>query len=83
MLTPRAESPITTPEQALNVMEFEAVARKELPPAHFGYLATGVDDDATVRANRDGFTRLEIRARRLIDVRADAVGDDRVLGTEY
>src|SRR3989442_1692032 len=65
----QGESPIATPEQALNVMEFEAVARKELPSAHFGYLATGVDDDATVRANRDGFTRLEIRARRLIDVR--------------
>ena len=29
---------ITAPEQAVNVMEFEAVARKNLPPAHFGYL---------------------------------------------
>ncbi len=60
---------ITAPEQAVNVMEFEAVARKNLPPAHFGYLETGVDDDATVRANREGFTRFQIRARRLVDVR--------------
>ena len=60
---------ITTPEQALNVMDFEAVARKNLPPAHFGYMATGVDDDATLKANRDGFSRFSLRVRRLVDVR--------------
>lgn len=64
----RGEDLITSPEQAVNVMDFETVARKALPPAHFGYLATGVDDDATVRANCEGFTKLQIRARRLIDV---------------
>jgi isopentenyl diphosphate isomerase/L-lactate dehydrogenase-like FMN-dependent dehydrogenase len=60
---------ISAPEQALDVFDFEAVARRELPPAHFGYLATGVDDDATLRANREGFARFPIRVRRLIDVR--------------
>ena len=35
----------------LDVMEFEDLARKALPPAHFAYLATGVDDDRTVRLN--------------------------------
>jgi len=64
----QGEDLISTPEQAINVMEFEAIARKKLPPAHFGYLATGVDDDATLRANRDGFTRFQIRVRRLRDV---------------
>ncbi|MBI3423079.1 MAG: alpha-hydroxy-acid oxidizing protein [Acidobacteria bacterium] len=64
----QGEALLAVPEQALNVMEFEAVARKKLPPAHFGYLATGVDEDATLRANREGFARLQIRARRLIDV---------------
>jgi 4-hydroxymandelate oxidase len=59
---------ISSPEQAFDVMDFEPVARKALPPAHFGFLATGVDDDATIRANREGFTKLQIRARRLIDV---------------
>lgn len=59
---------ISSPDQALDVVDFEAAAQKALPPAHFGYLATGVDDDATVRANREGFTRLQIRARRLIDI---------------
>lgn len=28
---------ITSADQALDVMEFEPVARKVLPPAHFGY----------------------------------------------
>jgi (S)-2-hydroxy-acid oxidase len=64
----QGENLITSPDQAFDVMDFEAVARKVLPPAHFGYLATGVDDDATVRANREGFSHLEIRSRRMIDV---------------
>jgi 4-hydroxymandelate oxidase len=59
---------ISSPDQALDVMDFELAARKALPPAHFGYLATGVDDDGTVRANREGYSRIQIRARRLVDV---------------
>jgi 4-hydroxymandelate oxidase len=59
---------ITSPDQALDVMDFEAVARKVLPPAHFGYLATGVDDDLTLRANHEGYLRIQIRARRMVDV---------------
>lgn len=61
---------IASPDLALNVFDFEAVARRRLPPAHFGYMATGVDDDATVRANREGFERYQLRVRRLIDVSA-------------
>src|SRR5262245_47386332 len=59
---------IADPKAALNVMDFEAAARKSLPPAHFGYLATGVDDDLTVQANLEGFRRIQLRPRRLIDV---------------
>jgi 4-hydroxymandelate oxidase len=59
---------ISSPEQALDILDFEPVARKALPPAHFGYLATGVDDDGTVRANREGYSHIQIRPRRLIDV---------------
>ncbi len=46
---------ITDPQDALNVFDFREVAEKVLPPAHYGYLATGVDDDGTLRANREGF----------------------------
>jgi len=73
---------IAAPEQAINVMDFEPAARRKLPPAHFGYLATGVDDDATVRANREGFARFQLRVRRLIDVRAIDTGV-RLFGTAW
>lgn len=63
-----AAEPITSADQALDVMDFEAVARKVLPPAHFAYLATGVDDDATVGINHEAYSHLEIRSRRLVDV---------------
>src|SRR5467141_4392244 len=64
----QSDEVISSPEQAVDVMDFEPAARKALPPAHFGYLATGVDDDGTVRANREGYSRIQIRARRLINV---------------
>src|ERR1700675_2019300 len=60
-------------DEVLNVMEFEALAREALPPAHFGYIATGADDDLTVVRNHDAFSHYEIRARRFVDVsRLDA-----------
>ena len=60
---------LANPKDALDVMEFEAAARKALPPAHYGYMATGVDDDSTLRANHDAYRRIQLRPRRLVDVR--------------
>src|SRR5215510_1662187 len=62
---------INSPVQALNVFDFEPAAKKALAasPAHFGYLASGVDDDSTLRANREAFSDYAIRVRRLIDAR--------------
>src|SRR5947209_2128118 len=59
---------IGDPKEAINVMDFEPAARQALPTAHFGYMATGVDDDATLRANREGFSRIQLRPRRLVDI---------------
>jgi isopentenyl diphosphate isomerase/L-lactate dehydrogenase-like FMN-dependent dehydrogenase len=59
---------ITSAREALNVFDFEPVAKKNLPPAHWGYLATGTDDDGTIRANREGFSRYALRVRRLVDI---------------
>ncbi len=59
---------IASAADALDVFDFEPVARKKLPPAHWGYLATGTDDDATIRANREGYAHWDLRARRLVDV---------------
>ena len=66
--TTEPDSLIDDPKQALDVFDFEPVARRNLPPAHFGYLATGVDDEVTLRANRDAFQHYALRPRRLVDV---------------
>jgi 4-hydroxymandelate oxidase len=58
---------IASPADALNVFDFEPVAKKKLPPAHWGYLATGSDGDETIRANREGYARWDLRVRRLVD----------------
>ena len=63
-----ASATITSPKDALEVMDFEPLARKALPPAHWGYMATGVDGDVTLRANREAFEHYQLRARRLVDV---------------
>ena len=41
------EKLIADPTQALDVFDFEPVMKKNVPPAHFGYMATGVDDEMT------------------------------------
>ena len=62
------EKLIADPTQALDVFDFEPVMKKNVPPAHFGYMATGADDEMTLRANREGFRKFELRPRRLVDV---------------
>src|SRR5207244_386671 len=64
----RTEDLIKSPAEAINVFEFEPVARKTVPPAHFGYMASGIDDEVTLRANREGFLKFQLRPRRLNDV---------------
>jgi 4-hydroxymandelate oxidase len=59
---------LSAAEEAITLMDFEEAARRVLPPAHWGYMASGVDDDATLRANREGFTHFKLRPRRLVDV---------------
>lgn len=58
---------ITDPSEALDVFDFEKVAQSKLPPAHWGYLATGVNDDITIQANRDAIANVKLKMRRLID----------------
>jgi 4-hydroxymandelate oxidase len=59
---------VDTAADMLSLLDFEDAARRVLPPAHWGYMASGVDDDATIKANREGFTRFRLRPRRLVDV---------------
>jgi isopentenyl diphosphate isomerase/L-lactate dehydrogenase-like FMN-dependent dehydrogenase len=53
-------------KDALSVLDFEPLAHKALPPAHWGYMSSGVDDDLTVRMNREAMGHYQIRARRLV-----------------
>jgi 4-hydroxymandelate oxidase len=53
---------------ALDVFELEAVAQRLVPPAHWGYLQSGVDGDVTLRANQAAYGRYQLRPRRLVDV---------------
>jgi isopentenyl diphosphate isomerase/L-lactate dehydrogenase-like FMN-dependent dehydrogenase len=61
-------SAVNRAADALSVSDFEALTRGMLPPAHLGYLISGVDDDATLKLNREGFQHFQLRARRLVDV---------------
>jgi isopentenyl diphosphate isomerase/L-lactate dehydrogenase-like FMN-dependent dehydrogenase len=56
------------PKEVVNVFEMEAIAREKVPPAHFGYLSSGTDSDGTLHANREGYSRFQIRPRRLVNV---------------
>ena len=54
-------------DEMFQIMDFRDVAEQMLLPQHWAYLATGVDDDATLRANREGFTKYQLRMPRLVD----------------
>ena len=60
---------IRSPDEAVNVFDFEPVARNNLTLAHYVYMASGVDDGSTIAANRAGFEKIQLRVRRLVDVR--------------
>jgi 4-hydroxymandelate oxidase len=73
---------ITSPKEAINVFDFEPVAAKNIPPAHFGYMTGGVNDDVTLRANREGFLKFQLRPRRLVDVSKVDMSTE-ILGVKY
>jgi isopentenyl diphosphate isomerase/L-lactate dehydrogenase-like FMN-dependent dehydrogenase len=73
---------IASPKQAINVFDFEPVMQKNVPPAHFGYMASGIDDEVTLRANREGFLHFQLRPRRLVDVSKVDMSAD-ILGVKY
>src|SRR5947209_8458463 len=73
---------IKSAKEAINVFDFEPVARKNVPPAHFGYMASGIDDEVTLRANREGFLKFQLRPRRLNDVSKVDMSVE-LFGTKY
>jgi 4-hydroxymandelate oxidase len=70
---------IAAAADAINVFDLEAVAKEKLLPAHYDYLSLGVEREITLRANREGFARFQLRARRLVDV-SNLQTEARILG---
>ena len=73
---------IASPADALSVLDFEEAAHLKVLPGHWAYMKSGVDDDATLRANREGYSHIQLRPRRLrdatkVDLRVQ------LFGTEY
>ena len=64
------------------MFDFEPVMRQNVPPAHFGYMASGIDDEVTLRANREGFLKFQLRPRRLVDVSKVDMSTE-ILGVKY
>ena len=73
---------ISSPKEAINIFDFEPVAAKNILPAHFGYMASGIDDEVTLRANREGFLKYQLRPRRLVDVSKVDMSTE-ILGVKY
>lgn len=60
---------ISKPEDALDIFDFHTAAKQRLPPAHYGYLATGTDGNETLSANRRAFQDVYLRPMRMLDTR--------------
>jgi len=43
------------------VFDFEEPARRKVMQGHWAYMASGVDDDGTLRAKREAFKHIELR----------------------
>ena len=52
----------------VNVMEFEPVAKAKLPKESYDFVAGGVDDEWTLRRNREAFEWITLRPRMMVDV---------------
>ena len=59
---------IKSVKEALNIFDFEPAARVKLSPAHYEFITDGSFNNETLRANREGFEKYEVRMRRLTGI---------------
>lgn len=59
---------IKSVKEALNVFDFDAAARVKLTTAHYTFITDGSFNNETLRANRAGFEKYEVRLRRLTGI---------------
>lgn len=65
---PYAPQAIAEASEAINVFDFHEVAKQKLMPGHYTFMSLGTDDGGTLKANREGFNKFQLRVRRLVDV---------------
>jgi len=65
-----AELPVYADEVMVpvNLHEFETIAKEKLHKFAYDFIAGGVEDEVTLRANRESFERLRLRPRVMVDV---------------
>lgn len=66
---PYAPQLITRAQDAINVFDFHEAAKQTYLPGHYTYMSMGTDGGGTLRANREGFKKYQLRMRRLINTR--------------
>ena len=64
---PEIAEVMADPKEAFSVMYFEEATRRKVDPVHWGFLASGVDDDVTLRANREGFQHIPVAKSDAVD----------------
>ncbi len=55
-------------QDAINIEDLRAIAKKRLPRFVFTYVDSGAEDEVTLRGNREAYGRLRFRPRTLVDV---------------
>ena len=62
--------PTYSPEimKLVNLHEFEDVAKKKIHKLAYDFIAGGVEDELTLRANREALQRIRLRPRFMVDV---------------
>lgn len=55
-------------QDAINIEDLRAIAKRRLPRFVFTYVDGGAEDEITLRGNREAFARLRFRPRTLVDV---------------
>ena len=52
----------------INIHEFEAIAKRKLDPLAYDFIAGGVEDELTLRANLEAYQRVSLVPRVMVDV---------------
>ncbi len=55
-------------QDAINIEDLRAIAKRRLPRFVFTYVDSGAEDEVTLRGNREAYGRLRFRPRTLVDV---------------